>query len=295
MGDEMREAIRKFGETLALRDMSPKTQAGYVSDLHRFVRFYELSYGRTPSPAEVMPLDVVDYKRALVREKKTPSTVNRALAAVRAFFEWAKERGIVDSNPARQVKGLESVALAPKALSMHELHALLREVRRRKKPRDIALVTLMAHTGLRVSEVSNLDTDDIKVEGRSAWVVVRSGKGSKYRECPLNSDVRQALSEYLEKRGTAPGPLFLSQKGGRLSSRAIESLVQGYSRRAGIGPISPHVLRHTFCKALVDRGESLDRVAKIAGHEDLNTTKRYTTPTREDLIGAVRRLESMER
>lgn len=83
-------------------------------------------------------------------------------------------------------------------------------------------------------------------------------------------------------RGTAPGYLFTSQRGQKLTRRGAEHLVARYAREAGL-EVTPHVLRHTFCKSLVDAGESLDRVAMLAGHANLNTTARYTRPTEADL------------
>ncbi|MDI3538246.1 MAG: hypothetical protein PWQ13_269, partial [Bacillota bacterium] len=110
---------------------------------------------------------------------------------------------------------------------------------------------------------------------------------------PLNATARRALQDWLEERGDAPGPVFTRQKGFTgegLTPRRVQYMIRDYAVAAGLEGVSPHTLRHTFCKSLVDAGESLDRVAALAGHANLNTTARYTQPTRKDLQKAVDRL-----
>lgn len=125
----------------------------------------------------------------------------------------------------------------------------------------------------------------IKTE-RSGHVVVRSGKGGKRREVPLNSTARSVLADWIANKGDNE-PLFPSQKGGHLSVRGVEYLVEKYAYDARLENVTPHILRHTFCKSLVDAGESLDKVRIMAGHKSLNTTVKYTGPTRQDLQRSV--------
>jgi site-specific recombinase XerD len=172
-------------------------------------------------------------------------------------------------------------------LGRKEFLALIRSVRASGKTRDIAIVTLFLHTGIRVSELCALNTDDVILKERSGYVIIRSGKGNKRREVPLNSTVRNALKEWLGIRGNDSKALFTGKRSNSLSTRAVGYLLEKYSFRAGLEKVTPHVLRHTFCKSLVDAGESLDRVATLAGHENLNTTARYTTPTQKDLQRSV--------
>jgi len=197
----------------------------------------------------------------MLNRNQKPATINRALASLSTFFTWAVEQGHAAQNPVSGVKPVRETRAAPRALGRREQLALMRAVQKSGRVRDIALVTLLLHTGLRVSEVCALTLEDITLRERSGVVVVRSGKGSKWREVPLNATARKALKDWLAVRGEAPGPLFTSQKGGSLSPRAVEYLLAKYSYDARLEGVTPHVLRHTFSKSLIDAGESLDRVA----------------------------------
>jgi integrase/recombinase XerC len=282
-------AVEQFLSCLAGQGRAENTLLAYRLDLAGFARWYEKAAGQSPQPGGVGPFDVAEYRRWLLDAGRKPSTVNRALGALSWFFAWAVKNGLAPENPASGVRRVSEAPRPPRALGRREQLALLRAVQRRGKPRDIAFVTLLLHTGLRVSEACALTVDDIHIGERHGRAVVRQGKGEKYREVPLNVTVRKALAVWLAVRGTAPGYLFTSQRGERLTRRGAEHLVARYAREAGL-EITPHVLRHTFCKNLVDAGESLDRVAWLAGHANLNTTARYTRPTQEDLEKAVDRL-----
>ena len=122
---------------------------------------------------------------------------------------------------------------------------------------------------------------------RSGSVTVRKGKGGKSRTVPLTLTARTALMAWREAAGAALGDRVFP-----IGARAVQKALERYARRAGIeGAVTPHMFRHTFCKILVDAGESLDRVAALAGHSSLNTTARYTKPTAQDLERAVSKLE----
>ena len=210
------------------------------------------------------------------------------------YFTWALEEKRIQSNPTNGVNTIKEQPHAPKWLERQDLHALVRAVSDRKKPskRDHAIIVLLVHTGLRVSEACRLDIEDLTIRDRSGLVRVRQGKGNKYREVPLNSTVRNALREWIGERES--GPLFTSQKkGGRLTARAVEQMISRYACAACLGEgvkVTPHVLRHTFCKGLIDNGVGIDQVAALAGHGNINTTARYTKPSRQDLQRAVDRM-----
>ncbi|QSQ08438.1 Tyrosine recombinase XerD [Koleobacter methoxysyntrophicus] len=115
-------------------------------------------------------------------------------------------------------------------------------------------------------------------------------KGNKYREVPLNLTARRALKGWIEIRGNGHGPLFPGRGSRHITARSIEYMISRCAYDARLENVTPHVLRHTFCKSLVDAGESLDMVAVLAGHADLNTTAKYTRPTRKDLQNSVDKL-----
>jgi integrase/recombinase XerC len=162
----------------------------------------------------------------------------------------------------------------------------------KKKPslRDYAIITLLIHAGLRVSEACRIDLDDVTLLERSGSAQLL-GKGNKYREVPLNITARKAINDWLDKRGIVPGPLFTSQKkGGRLTPKGIQQLITRYAYKAHLPEgikVTPHVLRHTFCKDLIDKDVSIDQIAALAGHHNINTTAKYTVPSQKDLQRAV--------
>lgn len=292
-GTTTQQEIREFLAYLQAKDDSPATVRNYNADLKKFMRWYRETTGEEPVPDTIGSLDIVEFRNYLVRQGQKATTINRALATLATFFSWAGEQGYAHTNPARDVRKIKEVKPAPRALQRKDLLRLLRAVRAGGKTRDCAMVILLVHTGLRVAELCNLRAEDVTIAERSGELRVRYGKGGKERAVPLNATARRALNAWLQERGVGPGPLFTKEKGNPaegISTRQIEYLIRKYALQAGL-ELTPHTLRHTFCKNLIDAGESLDRVAALAGHASLNTTARYTQPTKADLQRSVERID----
>jgi site-specific recombinase XerD len=159
--------------------------------------------------------------------------------------------------------------------------------------RDAALLEFLAATGLRASEVANLTVGDVELNERSGWAIVR-GKGRKQRRVPVHARARRALNEYLEERDDPAGdePLFLSQKGGAISSYAVWYTVKKYAALAEVEDVTPHTFRHTVATQLVrDPEVDLVTAATFLGHSRLDTTAQYSQPNKEDLAKAAKKLE----
>ncbi|NLY38599.1 MAG: tyrosine-type recombinase/integrase [Firmicutes bacterium] len=282
--------MQSFIDYLKESDASPHTIKSYISDLKKFMKWYVETTGEELKDFNAVgSLHVAEFKRYLITRGQKPATINRALAALSVFFSWLTNQGLADQNPVIGIISVKQERTSPKALDRREQMALMKAVRSSGKVRDIALVTLLLHTGLRISELCALDVEDMVLRERSGWLTVM-GKGLKVRTVPLNATVRNALEAWLKVRGRADGPLFTSQKKGGLTARAVEYLLAKYARLARLEGVTPHSLRHTFCKSLIDAGESIDRVAMLAGHSNLNTTSRYTRPTDKDLQNTVDKL-----
>lgn len=146
------------------------------------------------------------------------------------------------------------------------------------RTRDIAAVKLVLNTGLRVAELCAVNWKDIRLSDRQGTLTVRKGKGSKRCQIPLNKVARQALLAlgYGEYAGKS-APVFVGQRG-PLTPRVFQILLAPYVRAAGLKDVTPHSLRQRFCKNLVNAGVSLEKVAALAGHESLETTRRYCAP-----------------
>lgn len=171
------DMLTRFKNGLLARGLSPGTAAIYMGHLRRFFSWVEGTYGEA-DPAVITPLDVADYRRYLQNKNRKPATVNNTLAAVSSFFAWAKESGIVESDPAEGVKRLPEQKAAPKWLDRRELGALMRAVQKHGSRKDQVLMAFLLHTGLRVSEAVSLKTSDVVIRERSGHVVVRRGKGA---------------------------------------------------------------------------------------------------------------------
>jgi integrase/recombinase XerC len=283
-----------FLADLHRQDAAPATVRSYAADLQAFARWFPDTSGEPFAAAAVTPTDLREYRGFLrTVEHKQAATINRRLAALRKFFVWAKGVGKIAELPTEQVKGVPAAPRTPKALAKREVDRLIREAERHGNKRNLAIVQLLRHTGLRVGELCNLRLGDVAISERKGEVLVRGGKGNKDRTIPLNNDVRRAVEAYKEVRPPVAGDhLFVGQRGQPLRPQGVQIVVAKYAQRAGLPEVTPHVLRHTFAKHVLDAGEDLATVQRLLGHERLETTAIYTQPTARDLEAAVRRLEA---
>ena len=291
--EDVTELVERFLKDLDRQEASPRTRVSYRLDLLHFFRWFEQTVGDASTPEAVTPTDVREYRGYLLTvERRQPATVNRRLAALRRFFQWAKAMGLAKELPTENVKGVASAPRAPRWLEKRDVNRLIRAVERHGNARDLAIVLMLRHTGIRVSELSNLTLSDVESSERKGALTVRSGKGGKFRVLPLNVDARRAVTSYLEVRPTvSTDRLFVGQRGEGVSSRAVELLVSKYARLANLEGVTPHTLRHSFGKHALDAGADLVSVAALLGHERLETTAVYTTPSQRDLERVVEKLE----
>ena len=301
--------LDQFRAHLEAADRSPRTVDVRLRDMSTFATWFEQTTGKPFEPVAVTPLDVRDYRAYLqtVRGLK-PNTVNRALTSLSTFFHFCQEVGLVASNPCRKVRPVAQQPRPPRWLSRQEQAALRRALAEElqlaelkaqvagdphhpalvRTRRDQAILALLLDAGLRVSEVCALRLDDVVLNDRSGHLVVRSGKRGKYREVPLNAGARQALRAWLEVRPQVKSDaLLIGRDRVPLGTRGVQRRLDHYARRAGLENVTPHALRHTFGKNLVDAGRPLTEVAALLGHARLNTTAVYTQPGQADLRQAV--------
>ncbi len=282
-------------------DKSPLTLRQIKSSLARFVGWTEKM---TPYPPPSTPLealgqateiDIANFKNWLTSNYK-PATVRQTLTHLKGIYEFLVANGEAIDNPATHVKAPVEVHKAPKWLTRKEQNALVRAIRKYGNLRDLTLITFLLHTGLRVQEVCNVRTADITVTERKGTVNVL-GKHNRYREVPLNADVRKTLARYLNQRKYSEADyLFTNRQGRQMTTRAAQLIVEKYAKLAEIPHLTPHALRHTFCHELVQRKVPLDVVALLAGHvkndgtPNIQQTLVYTQPGHDDLQLAVEEL-----
>ena len=284
-----------------LRDLdrqgkSAHTIAAYRRALKHFVRWNERSYGTPFDPAAIIPRDVRDWKAHQQRaERAAPATINQRLVALSQFFAWARSAGLARENPAEGVKGVRLPPRQPKSLPPRDLRRLLRAVHAGGDARDIAIVEMLAGTGLRVGELLRLRLGDVTIGERSGRVTVRWGKHGGFREVPLTSPVRQALSAYLRDHPAVDdpdAPLWIGTRGPLRHRSSILRVLDKYTHLAGIERIGPHALRHTFATRYLDANPGdLRGLAALLGHANLNTVMIYTEPNLDDLAERMERVE----
>ncbi|MGE5371934.1 MAG: tyrosine-type recombinase/integrase [Solirubrobacterales bacterium] len=272
-----------------------KTIIAYRTVLNQFSTWFEQTSGDSDL-SKVTQMDIKDFKQYMAATLgRKPATINKALVTLKGFFEWAMENGFTPSNPARKVKLVEKQALAPKWLERSEQNRLIRAIEQEKnqfkKARDLAIVQVGLQAGLRLEEICNLGISDVTVNGRSGTVIVREGKRGKYREVPLNADIRVALKDYLKERETHKygdsERLFIGERNPLLTPRAIQHLIEEYGRKAKIEGLTAHKLRHSFCHNLMDAKVGIEKVAMLAGHSSLESTRVYIVPGKRELQATV--------
>jgi integrase/recombinase XerC len=223
--------------------------------------------------------------------RRTPATINTVLAAIADFYV---RRGVGIPDVAR----LDLPQRAPRALPPRQGIRWLRAVQRCLNPRDRVLALLPFYAGLRIGEAVALDIADVSLSARKGLIVVRSGKGGRYREIPLHPELREHLAIWMnDERPAWPGAdespaVFLNARGGRLGVRGASDILARLAEDAGIDEddFTSHVLRHTFGTTLVRGGHDLVLVAELMGHRRLETTRGYSLPSAGDRERAINSL-----
>jgi site-specific recombinase XerD len=296
MDNRLEEYIAYLG---AVRGLSPRTLRSYQEDFEAFERFLAASArerGGSPALDAVSASEVRAFAAALVVEGKAGSSVNRALSALRGYFRYRVRFGGLAVDPTHDVEGLPSKRPLPKFLFEDEAAAFLELPKGEGfgPSRDRAILEFLYSTGCRVAEAAGLTLDKLDLAGGSARVM---GKGSKERVVFLASHAQRALGDYLALRGErvaraglalggdsggAAGQkpqleyLFVNARGGRLTERGIEWIIQGYAERSGrMRSVSPHAFRHSFATHLVGRGADIRAVQELLGHASVSTTQVY--------------------
>jgi len=290
------------------------------SKLNKFLRYLQIEKGASQGTIEAYRLDIgrglipflhpqgkfdvgevtksdirvyLDY----VATERGNSNVTRArkLAAIKSFFNYLAENEGLEVNPAASIRSPKIPEKEPEYLTEEECIHLLETIVRKGKPRvrerDMAIAILFLHTGLRVSELTNLKLVNVDLD-RGQIKITR--KGNKEQYLHLNGETAGALANYLANRPQAQnGRFFVGSNGGNLDRTHVYGIVRRYLKLAGInkGKQGPHLLRHTFCTRLHQKGVGPFTIKDLAGHKSLNTTMRYVKIENKEQAEAVDRLE----
>jgi integrase/recombinase XerC len=209
------------------------------------------------------------------------STINRRLQAVRKFYDFLGQFGLASGNPAREVQRLSKhTTSSPRVLTATEVRELLRAVGDSANGlarRDRAILLLVLETGLKISEVVELQLDDLVLEVGSGYVLVGKDLASGGRCLKIGSETCAALRTCIRTRASVQGVdhLFVSRQGRPLSPRSIQRMVSNYAQAAGLEGVTIHTLRHTYAHDVVQEVEDLSVVARMLGLRDVASVRRY--------------------
>jgi integrase/recombinase XerD len=273
------------------RGLAANTVAAYQRDLARY-RVWLAARG-IDDVAVIGEADITAFARAARTTTETElsaSSIARILSSVRSFHRYLAEEGLVESDASRDVKPPKLALRLPKAITIEQMDRLLNATGGDDPValRDRALLELLYATGARISEVVDLNVDDVQ----DGDIVRVTGKGSKQRIVPVGRFARAALDAYLVRvrplfsvRGRATPALFLGIRGQRLSRQAAWLVIQSAAERAKLEThISPHTFRHSFATHLLQGGADVRVVQDLLGHSSVTTTQLYTHVTADTLI-----------
>ncbi len=269
------------------KGLSKNTIEAYSHDLTRF-----LGYLREKGPTHLRDIgkfDVRGFLLSLKRKNLSTKSIGRDLSAIRTFFRFLIQEGILETNPIEDLESPKAAKTLPVILSLKEIEQILEQpdLHTPLGIRDRAMLEMLYATGMRVSELTHLPTHQVNLEG---GYVLLYGKGSKERIVPLGSEAMNWVTLYLRsargilaKRKESPF-LFINRSGRGMSRQGFWKNLKDYARKAGLRKrITPHLLRHSFASHLLERGADLRSVQMMLGHVDISTTQIYTHVTGERL------------
>jgi integrase/recombinase XerC len=288
----MEKNIRDFVNYLTLeKNFSPHTIKSYRTDLKQFQLYMQAAAKTHVADSETSingpdHILIRTYLRSLHQQRLRKVSIARKLAAIRAFFKYLLRKSMIKVNPAELVKAPSPEKHIPTVLSVDEILAVLNTEFKDDLSglRNRALMELFYSAGIRLSELTGLNIDDINF---SQGLMKVRGKGKKERIVPVGEIALLAIQSYLrnlddsfKNRDNKDGnkPLFINNRGGRLTVRSVARIVDRIVLKSGISrKISPHALRHSFATHLMDAGADLRSIQELLGHESLSTTQKYTS------------------
>jgi integrase/recombinase XerC len=274
------KAVAGFYHHLQAKNASPHTIKAYRQDLDLFS-----AYAGSRGWKQIDHIVVRGFLSQLYEKGLSKTSVARALAAVRSLYRWLAREGVVEQNPAKLVATPKLPKKLPRVPTIEEMNAVIDgqmpEVAAFPE-RDRLMLELLYGCGIRNSELTGIDLDDISLSNEA--ILIR-GKGKKQRYVPFGDSVKSALAAYLPERQRLlqqdhkhPSALLINRRdGGRLTTRSVGRIIKKIAVAKGLSPdVHPHTLRHAFGAHMLEEGADLRAIQELLGHERLATTQRYT-------------------
>lgn len=269
--------IEEFLQSKRMRNKSPNTLKNYKRDL---IQFNDYITKHNVSLDSINDMIVQQFLNQLM-DKYSPSTINRMFAAIRSFCHFSNQLHAVEEIEIQSVPHISKQE--SKGLNEEEITSLRLSIANDKssitKERDQAIVDFLLYSGCRVSELANLNRDDITYHNGTYTIHIKESKSNQTRKVFINSKQFKYIKRYLDNRTDDHQALFLSKRG-RISIRMVQTTLNKYG-------INPHLLRHTYCSILARNNVDIFTIAQLAGHQDINTTRRYSNPTEKEMAEVV--------
>ena len=285
--------IETFIDYLIANDRSPATIKSYTSDLYLFAKWFEEKNHEELKAKKITPTDLRQYKQHLIDYPMKPSSINRKIGVLKTFVNW-----LIDTDRIQQrfplPKMVKETNTTPRWLYKNQQNAMLRHLEKYANDRDCAIIKILLNTGLRVNELVSLKWSDVRMTDKKGAITVRYSKANRYRDIPLNKDARNALLTLGFTNMAGKSEHVISGQRGQLTVRGVQLMINRRFEYTDLDFITPHILRHTFCKNLVNADVSLEKVALLAGHESLDTTRLYCQPSFDDLSDSVDKISEEE-
>lgn len=271
--EEFTEYLRRF------EHKSENTVSSYRRDLRKMTHFLENEAGRTEW-SSVTERDLRAGLEKMKKEHYADSSVSRMISSLRAFFEYLRSQNRISSNPVSAIQPPKVRSKRPETLSEKRIRLLLNQPddKTLKGLRDRAMLAVLCTTGIRVSELISLQSDDLNFDEH--YLICADSQ--KERVIPLTEETEDTVRIYLLKsrphfiRTKDHGLLFMNLQGHAMSRQGFWKLLKEYAKKAGIREdITPHTLRNSFAVHMIEQGNDLRKVQEILGHSDLSTTQRY--------------------
>jgi integrase/recombinase XerC len=273
------KAVANFLRHLRERNASPHTIKAYSRDLSLFA-----AYAGSRGWKQIDHIAVRGFLSQLYEKGLSKTSVARALAAVRSLYRWLAREGLVEQNPAKLVATPKLPKKLPRVPTIEEMNFVIDGEMPEAAAfpeRDRLMLELLYGCGIRNSELTGINLDDIRL---SAEAILIRGKGKKERYVPFGQSVKTALAAYLPERQKIVGAssthsvaLLINLRGGRLTTRSVGRIIKKIAVAKGLSPdVHPHTLRHAFGTHMLEEGADLRAIQELLGHERLATTQRYT-------------------
>ncbi len=289
--------IAQYTAVLREQKTAENTIVSYERDLYQMADYLRSVYGVECGGATQAQLQ--SYLHHMERENKRPATIARAAASIKAFFRYLNQTGQAVSNPAQGLKAPKVEKGVPYIMSPQETVRLLRQPQgdAPKAVRDRAMLQLLYATGIRVSELVQLQTDDVNLT--MEYLLCRYG--ARERVIPFGKEAKQSLQTYLEQarpqlvKDPSCTMLFTNLSGQKMSRQGFWKLIKQYAKAAGIQQeITPHTLRHSFAAHLVNNGADLGAVSRMMGFADLSAAQIYADMHQVSVREAYKKAHPME-